>query len=111
MAESKTFLGEEIDKLRELRDELRVQAELGRAELRDRWQELEKSWHQLEGRLEAGPRQRARRHARTCAKRRRLLASELARILRAPAQAALSGSVYEFLDYRVCDAMTPTRCA
>lgn len=47
----KSFLGEEMDRLRELRDELRVQAKLGQAELRERWDDLERRWHQLEGRL------------------------------------------------------------
>ena len=51
MSEGKGFLAEEFENLRELRDELRVQTELGRAELRDRWHELERRWHQLEGRL------------------------------------------------------------
>ena len=76
MAESKTFLAEEIDRLRELRDELRVQAELGRAELRDRWQELEKSWHQLEGRLKLA-RDSAREDSQNVREAARLLASEL----------------------------------
>jgi len=76
MAESKTFLAEEIDRLRELRDELRVQAELGRAELRDRWQELEKSWHQLEGRLKLA-RDSARADSQNVREAARLLASEL----------------------------------
>jgi hypothetical protein len=51
MSEGKGFLTDEMDRLRELRDELRVQAKLGRAELRERWDELERRWHQLEGRL------------------------------------------------------------
>ena len=76
MAESKTFLADEIDKLRELRDELRVQAELGRAELRDRWQELEKSWHQLEGRLKLA-RDGAREDSQNVREAARLLANEL----------------------------------
>lgn len=73
---SKGFLGEEIDRLRELRDELRVQAELGRAEFRDRWQELEKSWHQLEGRLKLA-REGAREDTQNVREAARLLASEL----------------------------------
>jgi hypothetical protein len=73
---NKGFLGEEMDKLRELRDELRVQAELGRAELRDRWQELEKSWHQLEGRLKV-VREGAREDAKNVREAARLLAAEL----------------------------------
>ena len=42
---------EELDSLRELRDEFRVQMELGRAEARKRWEELEEDWHHLEGKL------------------------------------------------------------
>jgi predicted nucleic acid-binding Zn-ribbon protein len=77
MAESnKTFLSEEIEKLRELRDELRVQAELGRAELRDRWHELEKGWHQLEGRLKLA-REGAREDSQNVREAARLLANEL----------------------------------
>jgi hypothetical protein len=51
MSEEKGFLSDELENLRGVRDELRVQAELGRAELRERWEELERRWHQLEGRL------------------------------------------------------------
>ena len=44
-------LSEELDALRELRDEFRVQMELGRAEARRRWEELEEDWQHLEGKL------------------------------------------------------------
>ena len=44
-------MAEELENLRGVRDELRVQAELGKAELQDRWGELERRWHQLEGRV------------------------------------------------------------
>jgi predicted nucleic acid-binding Zn-ribbon protein len=77
MAESnKTFLSDEIDKLRAVRDELRVQAELGRAELRDRWHELEKGWHQLESRLKLA-REGAREDSQNVRDAARLLAAEL----------------------------------
>jgi hypothetical protein len=42
---------EELDALRELRDEFRVQMELGRAEAREGWERLEEDWAQLEGKL------------------------------------------------------------
>jgi len=42
---------EELEALRQLRDEFRVQMELGRAEARKRWEELEEDWRHLEGRL------------------------------------------------------------
>lgn len=51
MSEDRGFLADELETLRAARDELRVQSELGRAELRDRFEELERRWHQLEGRL------------------------------------------------------------
>lgn len=77
MAEDKPgFLSDEMTKLRALRDELRVQAELGRVELRDRWHELERSWHQLEGRLKLA-REGARDDSQNVREAARLLASEL----------------------------------
>jgi len=44
-------LREEIELLRTLRDELRVQANLGAKEARDRWQDTERAWHKLESKL------------------------------------------------------------
>ena len=76
MSEAKTFLGEEMDNLRQVRDELRVQAELGRAELRERWGELERVWHQLEGRLKLA-RESAREDSQNVREAARLLAHEL----------------------------------
>lgn len=43
---------EEIDGLRRVRDELRVRGNLATKELRDLWEKAEKSWHELEGKLE-----------------------------------------------------------
>ena len=76
MSEGKGFLAEELENLRELRDELRVQTELGRAELRDRWHELERRWHQLEGRLKV-VREGLREDGQDVREAARLLASEL----------------------------------
>ena len=45
-------LRQEIASLRTLRDELRVRAHLGARDARDRWQDAERAWHKLEGRLE-----------------------------------------------------------
>lgn len=42
---------EELEALRQLRDEFHVQMELGRAEARKHWDELEEDWRHLEGRL------------------------------------------------------------
>jgi hypothetical protein len=76
MSETPKRFQEEMDRLRELRDELRVKLQLGRAELRDRFQELEKSWHQLEGRLKVA-REGAREDAENVREAARLLAAEL----------------------------------
>ncbi len=52
MSKTGEWMEKELDGLRQVRDELRVQAELGKAELRDRLGELDKRWHELEGKLE-----------------------------------------------------------
>lgn len=41
----------ELDTLRAARDELRVQIHLGASEVKDAWEDAEKNWHHLEGRL------------------------------------------------------------
>jgi hypothetical protein len=51
MSKTSEWMHEELEGLRQLRDELRVQAELGRAEMRERFEHLEKRWHDLEGKL------------------------------------------------------------
>lgn len=51
MSERFGFLKDELARLRTLRDELRVQLDLGQMELRDRFESAEKQWHQLEGKL------------------------------------------------------------
>jgi hypothetical protein len=40
-----------LDKLRQERDELRVRLHLGKAELKDEWEALEKKWERLEARM------------------------------------------------------------
>jgi hypothetical protein len=50
MSEARKRLIDEIDSLRALRDETRLQLKLGRAEARDLWEKLEKDWQHLEGR-------------------------------------------------------------
>jgi len=52
MANIRDLVRDEIDAFRALRDELRVQRELGKAELRDAAQELEHRWRRLESRLD-----------------------------------------------------------
>lgn len=52
MSQDEIF-GPERALLREIRDELRVQAHLGQAELRDQLQDFERRWHRLEGSFKA----------------------------------------------------------
>lgn len=51
MTEKLGFLKDEIARLRTLRDEMRVQLDLGQKEVRGRFEVAEKHWHELEGRL------------------------------------------------------------
>lgn len=51
MAEETRETTEELEGLRRLRDELRVQLHLGKAEARDQFEKLEKTWQHLEARL------------------------------------------------------------
>ncbi len=41
-----------IEQLKTLRDEIRVQIHLAKAELKDEWDELEEKWDEVEGSLE-----------------------------------------------------------
>jgi predicted nucleic acid-binding Zn-ribbon protein len=51
MADLAERLSQELDPLRKVRDELRVQLHLGRAEVKERWEKLEKDWSHVEGKL------------------------------------------------------------
>lgn len=51
MAEKEPGLEREVDTLRTLRDELRVQLNLAGKEARDLFESAEKAWQKLEGRL------------------------------------------------------------
>ena len=44
-------LHEDVEKLRQRRDELRVQIDLGKKDAADAWHEVEGRWRQLEGKL------------------------------------------------------------
>jgi hypothetical protein len=44
------WVKKELDELRRIRDELRVRAHLGKAEVRDRWETLERGFAALESR-------------------------------------------------------------
>jgi hypothetical protein len=49
---SKEDIEQVLAKLKAQRDELRVQMHLAKAELKDEWDELERKWEHVEGRLE-----------------------------------------------------------
>lgn len=51
MADWSEKFEEEVEDLRRVRDEMRVQAELGKAEAKERWEALEKKWDHFESRL------------------------------------------------------------
>ncbi len=76
MNQERGILAEELDSLRQLRDELRVQASLGRAELRDRFAAAEKHWQKLEGKLQV-LRGEAREDADSVRKAAKQLADEI----------------------------------
>lgn len=52
MSELADKLQEELEQLRTLRDELRVKVELGKMEARDRYEQAEKTWSELDGKLQ-----------------------------------------------------------
>ena len=56
-----TDLGErfadDLEALKQVRDELRVQAHLGKAEAKEQWERLERRWHELEAKLGAAEKQ------------------------------------------------------
>jgi chromosome segregation ATPase len=65
-----------MDKLRQERDELRLQMRLGKAELKEEWQALERKWEHLEGRM-AGVAGEAREASREVGAAFGVLADEL----------------------------------
>lgn len=67
---------DEVNRLRRLRDELRVQLALGEAEVRDRWEAMEKRWHELEGRMKV-LREASREEAEDIRSAARLLVDEI----------------------------------
>lgn len=48
MAKTADLLTEELDRLRGVRDELRLKLKLGKAEARDGFEQLEQSWKRVE---------------------------------------------------------------
>lgn len=69
---------EEVEDLRRVRDELRVQLHLGREEARERWEALEKRWHHLESRLKV-VREGSRESAEDVREAARMLVDEIRR--------------------------------
>jgi len=53
MSEAKGRFDDELDELRRVRDELRVQANLGKAEATELWEKLEHRFEELEGKVKA----------------------------------------------------------
>lgn len=49
--EGQENLQERYDKVRQFRDELKVQLNLGKMQVRDAWEEVEKDFHKLEGKM------------------------------------------------------------
>ena len=52
MSDFRDRIDEELDQLRTLRDEIQVQAHLGRAEVRELWEEAERRWQRLESEVD-----------------------------------------------------------
>lgn len=51
MGDLQDRVNDEFEKLRTLRDELRVKIHLGKAEAKDKWEELESDWQHVEGKI------------------------------------------------------------
>jgi hypothetical protein len=66
----------EVDSLRALRDELKLKAKLGSAEVRERWEKLEKDWQHLEGRMKVVASQ-SKEEAQNVGEALKLVAEEL----------------------------------
>ncbi|HRP87442.1 MAG TPA: hypothetical protein PLS34_07975 [Gammaproteobacteria bacterium] len=65
-----------VEKLRRERDELKLKMHLGKAELKDEWEALERKWERLEGRME-GAAEEAREASREVGAAFGVLADEL----------------------------------
>ncbi len=59
MSEIADRFAEEVEKLKQARDELRVQLDLGKKEASDAWEAAEEKWEALESRLSAVKRESA----------------------------------------------------
>ena len=76
MSEILDRLNEELESLRTARDELRVRLHLGKAEVQEQWDQLEKKWQHAEGRLKV-LREQAGESASDVSDAARLLMDEL----------------------------------
>ncbi len=76
MTEDRNAIDRELDVLRRVRDELNVQAHLGRAEVRDLWEEAERRWQKLEAEA-AHLREQAREPLEQIGEAAELLVSEI----------------------------------
>lgn len=76
MSKLSEFLEDEMKGLRQLRDELRVQSELGSMEAREQWKGLEHRWGELEGKLKL-VREGAKEDAAEIGEAVKILAGEL----------------------------------
>jgi len=65
-----------MDKLRQERDELRLQMRLGKAEFKEEWEALERKWEHLEGKM-ADVKSEARESSREVGAAFGILADEL----------------------------------
>ncbi len=52
MAELLESIQKEIESLKQVRDELRVKADLAKMETRDQWENIEKQWNHIEAELQ-----------------------------------------------------------
>lgn len=78
MVDWREKLSEEVDDLRRVRDELRVQLHLGKEEAREHWEALEKRWQHLEARLKL-VREGSRESAEDIREAARMLVEEIRR--------------------------------
>ena len=78
MSEIADRFADELEQLRRIRDEVKVQAHLGRAEVKERWEKLERDWSHVEGKLQV-LREAGREDLKEVAEAGRQLMQEIAR--------------------------------
>ncbi len=50
-------VADEVETLKQVRDELRVQMHLGKAEAKELWERMEQRWHDIEAKLDLAEKQ------------------------------------------------------